>query len=83
MVIIHFHFLNFAARRQFGFFDVIRLSLLSEINGQLYDVTKSKMATRRRLPKSHFVEKYPEMHAYEMHELFDRHHNVSPNLNSP
>ena len=24
----------------------------------------------------------PEMHAYEMHELHDRHHKVSPTLNS-
>ena len=24
----------------------------------------------------------PEMHAYDMHELYDRHHKVSPNLNS-
>ena len=24
----------------------------------------------------------PEMHANEIHELYDRHHKVSPNLNS-
>ena len=24
----------------------------------------------------------PEMHAYEIHELYDRHHKVSPNLNT-
>ena len=29
-----------------------------------------------------YVEICPEMHANEIHELYDRHHKVSPNLNS-
>ena len=29
-----------------------------------------------------FVEIYPEMHADEMHELYNRHYKVSPTLNS-
>ena len=29
-----------------------------------------------------FFEICPEMHANENHELYDRHHKVSPNLNS-
>ena len=40
------------------------------------------LIVRSCVAKARYIRICPEMHANEIHELYDRHHKVSPNLNS-